>query len=339
MVTTAEPMLSYPLTGFALTLILTPLAIKYAKHQNLLDYPGQRRSHQQIIPRGGGVAAVIVLLALCGLLIYQQLIPLTVGLGFTQAVLLLGMVGFLDDHTQLSNRYRLLAQALACGLAIYLFWPLSLSEWQYWLWVPAFLAMIWLTNLYNFMDGSHGMAAAEGIFAGLLLAWLLLRAGAEELALLAALLAAVSAGFMPWNFPKPKVFMGDVLSGVLGVSFAVLLLIAWTNYQINPILLSLVLASFVVDATLTLMVRIFTGQQWYTAHKEHVYQQLVSAANGHVGTWFIYQALNCLIILPAVWLAETGRISVFWAAVFVYLLFSSGWYAIYRLQVKNKKRQ
>ena len=183
------------------------------------------------------------------------------------------------------------------------------------------------------MDGSHGLAATEGVFSGLLLAWVFERSGATDLALLALLLASISAGFLLWNFPKPRVFMGDVLSGVLGVSFAVLILLGWANYQLSPILLSLVLASFIVDASLTLMVRIFTGQQWYTAHREHVYQQLVSAACGHVGTWYIYQALNCLIILPAVWLAETGRISAYWVAIIVYVLFSFGWYAIRRIQI------
>ncbi len=332
-------MLLYPLAGFIFTLLLTPLAILYAQKMQLLDQPGARRSHDRVIPRGGGIAAVIVLLVLVSLMVSQQLIPLTIGFGFLQALIFLAFVGFLDDHISLPVRYRLLAQVLACGLAIYLLWPADSSGLTYWLWIPALLAMVWLTNLYNFMDGSHGLAAAEGVFAGLVLAWVFARAGATELVLLAMLLAAISGGFLLWNFPRPRVFMGDVLSGVLGISFALLILLGWANYQLSPILLSLVLASFTVDASLTLIGRIFTGQQWYTAHREHVYQQLVSAACGHVGTWFVYQALNCLIILPAVWLAETGRVSVYWAAVLVYLLFSSGWYAIHRLQVKNKKRQ
>ncbi len=328
-------MLLYPLAGFIFTFLLTPLAILYAQKMQLLDHPGARRSHDRVIPRGGGVAAVLVLFVFVGLMIYQQLIPIIVGLGFLQALILLAFVGFLDDHISLSIRYRLLAQVAACALAIYLFWPADSTGLAYWLWIPALLAMVWLTNLYNFMDGSHGLAAAEGVFAGLVLAWVFARAGATELVFLALLLAAISGGFLLWNFPKPRVFMGDVLSGVLGISFAVLILLAWANYQMSPILLSLVLASFTVDASLTLMARIFTGQQWYTAHRKHVYQQLVSAASGHVGTWFIYQALNCLIILPAVWLAETGRVSVYWAAALVYLLFSSGWYAICKLKTRK----
>ncbi len=325
-------LLVYPLFGFFLTVFLTPLAILYARKMQILDLPGPRRSHHSPVPRGGGVVAVLVLLMLIIYLISRQYISGIVGLGFLQPVVLLGVVGFLDDHGALANRYKLIVQVLACGLAVYVFWPAGLHTWIYWLWIPALLAMVWLTNLYNFMDGSHGLAAAQAVFSGSLLTWLFVRAGAEELALLSLLLAAVAGGFLVWNFPKPKIFMGDVFSGVLGVGFAVLLLLGWANYQLNPVLLSLVLASFVVDASLTLIVRIFKGQQWYTAHREHVYQQLVSVASGHVGTWFIFQALNCLIVLPAVWLAETGRVSVYWVALVVYLLFSSGWYAIHRLK-------
>lgn len=327
----------YVLFAFSLTLVLTPVAIAYAKKKHLLDHPGNRRSHQSIVPRGGGAAAVAVLLVLTlTLLPNHALLPDMVVsssiLAFFEAVLLLGLVGYFDDHKAMSNRSKLAVQVLACSIAIYLLW-VSAPPNPYiggWLIFLALLAMVWLTNLYNFMDGSHGLAAAQAVFSGLLFAWVFHTIDAEPLVVLALMLASVSAGFLFWNFPRPKAFMGDVLSGTLGVAFSVLIVAAWLIYQLNPVLLCIVLASFVVDASLTLLMRILRGKQWYNPHREHAYQRLVAGRFGHVGTWLVYQGLNFLVVLPAVWLAQTGKINVYWAAACVYLLFSLLWYAVYR---------
>ncbi|MCF6226524.1 MAG: hypothetical protein L3J22_09535 [Xanthomonadales bacterium] len=339
----SQPLWFYPLLAFVLTLGLTPLAIYYSNKKKLLDYPGERRSHDRPIPRGGGVVAVLVLLLLCEYFLFSQWGALG-GLGqvsfiaFIIAVFGLGVVGYRDDHASLSNTMKLTIQVLACAAVVLMLLaaapaPKPATALLFF----AFMAMLWLTNLYNFMDGSHGMAAGQAVFSGLLLAWFFKLNNIYPLTLLSLLLVAVSAGFIVWNFPRPRVFMGDVLSGVLGVAFSVLIVAGWLLYQLDLLLLSIVLATFVVDATLTLMARILSGQKWYNPHREHAYQRLVTGGYGHVGTWLIYQALNFLLVLPVFWLAQSGRINSFSAAVFVYLLFSLLWYAVYRNQRTNNK--
>lgn len=298
----------YALAAFVLTLLFTPVGIYYSKKMRLLDHPGERRSHQNIVPRGGGVVAVVVLLLLCLSLLFHQIgLPDAIKArsdiyAFVVSVFLLGVAGYLDDHAALSNHSKLLLQLFACTLALFI---LSLA-------VPpeampasalmfaAFVAMVWLTNLYNFMDGSHGLAAAQAVFSGLLFAWIFNVSGVASLSILALLLAGVAAGFLLWNFPHPRTFMGDVLSGVLGVGFSVLIVAGWLVYNLDLLLLCLVLALFVVDASLTLLARILTGQKWYNPHRQHAYQRLVAGRCGHTGTWIVYQCLNILIVLPAV---------------------------------------
>jgi len=333
----------YPLLTFVLTLGLTPLAIYYSNKKKMLDYPGERRSHDRPIPRGGGAVAVLVLLALSGYFLVSEGDALGISgragvTAFIIAVSVLGVVGYRDDHASLSNTMKLFIQVLACvAVLLFLLSASPLPQPSTALLIFVFLAMLWLTNLYNFMDGSHGLAAAQAIFSGLLLAWLFNLNEIYSLTLLTLLLAAVSGGFLFWNFPRPRVFMGDVLSGVLGIAFSVLIVAGWLLYQLDLILLSIVLATFVVDASMTLIMRMLSGQKWYNPHREHAYQRLVMGGCGHVGTWLIYQALNLLLVLPVFWLAQSGRMTSISAAVFVYLLLSLLWYAVYRNQRTNNK--
>ncbi len=336
---------NYASIAFFVTLLMTPVAIFYSRKKNLLDHPGKRRSHQSVIPRGGGVVAVSVLILLSlNLLISTAAPPPTAAwtsiLAFISAVSLLGLIGYFDDHNAISSSSKLVVQILACGFSLYLLQSISLAPLadNIWLLMAAFMAMVWLTNLYNFMDGSHGLAAGQAIFSGLLYAAIFHYNSVMPLTVLASCMAAVSAGFFFWNFPRPRVFMGDVLSGALGVGFSVLIIAGWLVYQQDLILLCLVLASFVVDASLTLLWRILKGQKWYNPHREHAYQRLVAGRFGHVGTWMIYQSLNVLIVLPAVFLVMTGKLNSLWTTIFVYLLFSLLWYAVYQnYKDKNNK--
>ena len=197
----------YALAAFVLTLCFTPAAIHYAKKMHLLDYPGERRSHQNVMPRGGGVIAVLVLLLLSLNLLLSQYSRLEATtqacyMAFIQAVFLVGLVGYFDDHADLSSRLKLIVQLIACMLALALLW-LALpadSRPDGLLLLPLLLAMVWLTNLYNFMDGSHGLAAGQGVFSGLVFAWLFDASGIEPLTILSLLLAGVSAGFLLWNY-------------------------------------------------------------------------------------------------------------------------------------------
>ncbi|MBA3659782.1 MAG: glycosyl transferase family 4, partial [Gemmatimonadales bacterium] len=142
------------------------------------------------------------------------------------------------------------------------------------------LGIVWATNLYNFMDGIDGLAAGESTVAGGVGA-LLLMTTAPSLAWVAAVLAAASGGFLVWNWPPARLFMGDVGSGFIGFVFGVLA-VAGERYSSMPALLWLVLLGpFVADATITLLRRMARGERWHAAHRSHAYQRAVQAGRSH----------------------------------------------------------
>jgi Fuc2NAc and GlcNAc transferase len=156
------------------------------------------------------------------------------------------------------------------------------------------LGIVWLTNLYNFMDGIDGIAAVEAITVGL--AGALLLAGREpSLALVALVVAGAAGGFLVWNWPPAKLFMGDVGSGFLGYIFGGLAL-ASENVGALPALLWLVLLGpFFVDTTLTLLRRIARGERWWAAHRTHAYQRAVQAGWSHRRVTTLVAALSAAL--------------------------------------------
>ncbi|MEO7199681.1 MAG: glycosyl transferase family 4, partial [Dokdonella sp.] len=203
-------------TGLLSTLLVY-LGMGYAERRGLLDAPGQRRSHQVATPRGGGIGIVIAALLGVGLplLIVSDadgLIAASVG-----GMLLVALVGWVDDHNGLPARIRFTAHLLASlALALALLWPvLAMFSW-----LPSLLMLgvivfstAWSINLHNFMDGINGLLACQAIFVLLVVA-ILAAVGADSGLAWASLgTAAAVAGFLPWNFPRARVFMGDVGSG------------------------------------------------------------------------------------------------------------------------------
>lgn len=297
-----------PVVGLV-SLALTALLRRYALARSLMDIPNARSSHTVPTPRGGGVAIVLsFLLAL----------PLAAALGgmsWALAFALLGAggwvaaVGFLDDHGHIAARWRLLAHF--AGAVWALAWlgglpPLTLFGAVVdlgWLGhVCAAFYLVWLLNLYNFMDGIDGIAGVEAVtvcVGGALLYALL---GQPLLALVPLLLAVASAGFLYWNFPPAKIFMGDAGSGFLGLVLGILSLqAAWVAPQLVWSWLIL-LAVFVVDATWTLLRRLLRGYKVYEAHRSHGYQYASRRHAGHLPVTVAVLAINLGWLLPlALW--------------------------------------
>lgn len=335
---------------FLLCLLTTPLIIIYARRARLADAPGPRSSHQGLIARGGGAAAMfwLTLASLYGFGLSWPALLLPGSLS------VLAITGWLDDHHSLPVRVRLLVQLVVATLLSFcllpqadagldasfsflqvLSWHLDPS-WHLALGLFACLTTIWLINLYNFMDGSHGLAAAEAIFTGCA-SYFLLHNSAPAAAYLGALLAAAALGFLPWNFPRPKIFMGDVASGTLGGCVAVIALLAGKSAWWVPLVLSGV---FIADATLTLLNRIRRRQVWYQAHREHRYQQFIQAGWSHQKVWLLYQLVNLLFILPlAYWALATEQHFVvplgLAAIVLAVLWITAGFWLVPRLQADS----
>jgi Fuc2NAc and GlcNAc transferase len=297
--------------AFAVAVIATALMRRYALQRNLLDVPNLRSSHASPTPRGGGVGIVIaffaaaVLLAVLGLMDAKELGALLVGGGA------MALVGFIDDRWQLraSVRFSVHLAAALCVVVLLGGIPESvLTRWGlHGTWIGdliAVLVLVWTTNLFNFMDGIDGIAGSEAVFisgAGALLNWH--QGGAPGLTAAMLCLAAASLGFLRWNWPPARIFMGDVGSGFLGFTLAVLGLAANQVGTIPFEAWGILGGVFFVDATITLLRRAVRGDQWFEAHRIHAYQQLARRWKAHLPVTLSVFVINLTWLLPWAWLA------------------------------------
>lgn len=287
-------------TSFFLTWILR----RYALTRNLLDIPNMRSSHMVATPRGGGMAIVASFLMAAVVLLAGGVISVSVAWALLGAGTGIALLGFLDDHGHIAARWRLLGHFSA---AIWILawvggfplvdafgWKIELG----WLgFVVGAFYLVWLLNLYNFMDGIDGIASVEAISVCLGGALLYVLLGQPALAVLPTMLACAVAGFLCWNFPPARIFMGDAGSGFLGVMLGALSLQAgWTAPQLLWAWLIL-LGIFITDATVTLCRRFFHGEKVYEAHRSHAYQH-ASRKFGHLRVTMTVVLINTIWLLP-----------------------------------------
>lgn len=288
-----------------MSLLMTAGLRRYALARSVMDVPNARSSHTVPTPRGGGVAIVLTfLLAMIGLMLSgTEQINTLLAVGGAGA--LIAVIGFMDDHGHIAARWRLLGHFVAA--AWMLGWlgglpPLVVFGWTLELgWFGGLLAafyLVWLLNLYNFMDGIDGIASVEAITACLGAAWLYWLAGLGGTAVLPLLLAASVSGFLYWNFPPAKIFMGDAGSGFIGIVLGGLSLqAAWVSPPMFWCWLIL-LGVFIVDATYTLVRRLLRGDKVYEAHRSHAYQFASRAYGKHLPVTVAVAALNVCWLLP-----------------------------------------
>lgn len=277
---------------FLISVFTTRMSIIWAERRNIIDHPNHRSSHTRPTPRGGGIgivvasSAAILACALLGLLAPRIAVAILCGIP-------VAIAGYIDDRVSLSARTRLLVQ-VACAAAALWFLspvpPLRIAGIMFPGWVSLaiyLLAIVWLTNLFNFMDGIDGIAAGQAIAVGLL--WAI--APSSALALIGTIFAAASGGFLVFNRPPAKIFMGDVGSGFCGFFIGVAALAQASQMPNTSFLLWLIPAApFILDATYTLIVRVIRGQSPSEAHRSHAYQRAAKRIGRHgpvSGTYFI----------------------------------------------------
>jgi Fuc2NAc and GlcNAc transferase len=301
--------------SFALSWFLSGLALRYALAKQMLDVPNTRSSHTFPTPRGGGIGFVVAfvcslaLLAAVGRLEISSFIAL-VGGGSGVAIL-----GFVDDHVHLSARWRLIGHFVFAGFA--LLWlgglpPLSIlgsiAELGWFAWIAGLIYLVWMLNLFNFMDGIDGLASIQTISVCLGMCLIFSLVEAENLIAMPLLLAVTVSGFLLWNFPPAKIFMGDVGSGFLGLIVGLLSIItAWSKPELIYCW-AILLGVFIVDATFTLARRILRGEKFYEAHRSHAYQH-AAGIYGHKAVSLAVLAINLLFLLPVAILVALGKCS------------------------------
>lgn len=296
-------------SGFAATLLLQWMALGLARRWQLVAQPNARSSHQQPTPTGGGVAFVVPLLIYLG---WLAVAGSTLALALAVASGLVAAVGLWDDVRELGAAPRLAVQALAAAGVL---WAAMPELWVGWLLVLGF-ALVWHVNLFNFMDGIDGLAAAQV---------LVYVVGAQIIALgvpgwsgdLLWLLGGCMVAFLAFNWAPARVFMGDVGSGFLGLLTGALAIVLWRQQALGLIPSLILFCGFWLDATYTLIVRMFTSQHVTQAHRSHLYQR-VAARRGHSWTTFSYLLYATFWLLPLAWLcARTAPESILTASVWL----------------------
>ena len=300
------------LAVFAGSWVLTLVLRRYALAKSLMDIPNERSSHSIPTPRGGGVAIVVSFLLALPVLGGLNLLSPSALYGLLGSGLLVSIIGFADDHGHIAARWRLLGHFIAAGWA--LFWLNGLPPIEFfgvavdlgWFGnILALVYLVWMLNLYNFMDGIDGLASAEAISVCLGMCLVYWFSGNVELIWAPLILAAAVAGFLWWNFPPARIFMGDAGSGFLGIVLAGMALQAAHS---RPELLwswIILLGVFIVDATWTLVRRLIQGEKLYQAHRSHGYQK-TAGRWGHLRVTQIVSMLNVGALLPISILVATG---------------------------------
>ena len=257
------------------SLFLTEIIRRYSIKNDLLDTPDFRSSHSIATPSGGGLSIVICFL---GALAFSTSLLDNTLFAFIGSGILIATVGFCDDRNSIAVKWRLLSHFIAAIWILY--WFGGLPEFEIiglsinlgWFgFVIAAFVLVWLLNLFNFMDGIDGIAASETIyvaFAGAYFSWL---NGLEDLSYISLILAASTMGFLILNWAPAKIFMGDVGSSFLGLMLGTIIyanILKGSSVWIWLILLSV----FLIDSGVTLVRRIINGDKWYMAHCSHAYQ-------------------------------------------------------------------
>lgn len=280
-----------PLTAFAVTLALVRYLIT-SGILRILDHPNSRSLHSRAIPRTGGLGLMT------GVLVSWMLVPDALPLLIWVSVTLLMAISFADDVSGLPVWLRLsLHSAIAAALSFAM-----LFDTHGWIIATAAtVAITWMLNLYNFMDGSDGLAggmALIGFGAYGAVAW---SAGNESFAMINFCIAAAAGAFLLFNFHPAGIFMGDAGSIPLGFLAAALGLMGWTNGDWPLWLPLLVFSPFIVDASVTLVKRGLRGAKVWQAHREHYYQRMVQSGLGHRNTALFAYILMLATGVSAMW--------------------------------------
>jgi len=239
-------------------------------------------------------------------------------MGLGGAGLLVAAIGLADDRGQVSIGRRLLVHFLAAAWG--LIWlapgwsmPSGIDGWL--AAGSSLLALVWLLNLYNFMDGIDGIAGVEtiSVAAGAVLIWP--QPQDEGLRLTLVVLAGSAAGFLIWNWAPAKIFLGDVGSGFLGLVLGLSAYAAPALGGPNLWCWMILLAVFLVDATLTLGRRMLRRERWWQPHRSHAYQRLARRWGSHSRVSLAVAAVNLLWLLPLAWAAAQRPLQAPWLAL------------------------
>ena len=300
----------------AISFVLTHLVRKTAIKRNKFDIPNERSSHQNPTPRGGGVAVVAAFVfGLLALLIRGDIASES----FYAIVLpgvLVAAIGYLDDLGRVTAaRLRLIGHFVAAVIAVYMLdglppMPLFSATLDIGLVgnIIAVLFLVWMLNLFNFMDGIDSITGVEALTSCLILTIFLINKSETELWQVSALLCAAVIGFLYFNWPPARIFLGDIGSGFIGFTIGTISLVIARSQPLITWAVIILLGVFIVDATVTLIRRLIDKQRISTAHRSHAFQHLANSTDRHLKVSLSIAAVNIFWLAPIAWLVVDQRI-------------------------------
>ena len=299
-----------------LTLLLTILIRKNALQKNQLDIPNERSSHTAPTPRGAGVAvAIVFIVGLFALHVADKISDETF-ISIALPGFFVAIIGRLDDLGYLTSaKWRLVGHFLVAIVAVWLVGglpslPIANSSIDFGVVgnVLAVIYLVWMLNLFNFMDGIDLITGVETITASGATAIFLAIKTDGDFWLVPAILAATVLGFMFLNIPPAKIFLGDVGSGFIGFTIALISLVTADENALIAWAMVILLAVFISDSTVTLLRRVIKREHLYVAHRTHAYQNLTKRINKHLSVSLSVGAINLFWLLPIAWLVANENV-------------------------------
>jgi len=309
-----------PLLSFFISFVSILWLIK-KKADWVLDHPNSRSLHSVPVSRIGGVGLFfgIITTWLC----FSVVMPVTIWVGIG----LLVAISFIDDVWHAPVWCRLLIQSIvAAGFAM----ALLLEPYGWMMVLCTAVAVVWMANLYNFMDGSDGLAGGMTVIGFGYYGLIAYLAGNNDFAVLNFSIAAAAGAFLLHNFYPARIFLGDVGAIPLGFLAAALGILGWMDNLWSLWVPVLIFSPFIADSTITLIKRLLRGKKIWQAHREHYYQRLVQSGFGHRNTALSAYALMLTVGASAVWAgrqdpAVQSWIAMLWGGFYFLLMFISDW--------------
>jgi Fuc2NAc and GlcNAc transferase len=299
--------------AFVFTVGSTAVYILLAHYFGIVATPNFRSLHEKAIPRGGGIVFSLICLTVLTVLWRSGSIDAHLARTLVIGGLVAAASGFVDDVMQLRVFVKLLIQAALAA------WILASNGGQAIYDVPlappwldlavSWFGLIWLFNLYNFIDGIDGLASCAAILISALATFAVMQGQADQsvLAVLAVIVVS-TLGFIPFNWPPARLFMGDSGSLFLGFCFGSLLASTVSSREIDLLVWVIILAFVAGDTTTTTVLRIFLTDKWYGAHRSHAYQNL-ARMHGH------RRVLNGVVLYHVAWLLPMLIIALRWPSM------------------------
>lgn len=320
-------LLSHLLFGFVLFLLSAGICWYLARHPIIMDIPNQRSSHDTPVPKSGGIAIVVTFLVGVAAIYAFADVAVIKGyffLGFACSALLIAIVSFVDDLITTQFFFRLSSQALS-AITVMAF-GIVISE----LTLPwsgnvqigligyaiTFFWIVGMTNAFNFMDGINGISGGTAVIVCLFFGHICASLGSNFAYIISYTIAAGALGFLLFNFPKAKLFMGDVGSAFLGFVFATLAIIAalYDHSHTSLFVMPLLLFHYIWDTFFTFMRRLLKGEFVFQAHRSHLYQLFNQLGYSHTRVTLFYWGVGIAQGLGCLWMVtipDNRRLLVF----------------------------